>query len=177
MLILKIPNYVFSLLFAILPNTRLYGLKRLLLRWRGFAIGDNVRIISNVKIHVPKLSIDDNTFVGHDALFIGGNASISIGKNVDIAPRLLIATGSHQIGPMNQRAGNGYSSNVVIGDGTWIVANCTILGGVTIGKGCIIAAGTLVKDSAPNNCLIAGVPGRTKKNLTKDPIINHQLHE
>jgi len=162
---IKLLNVLFSFLFSLAPNTRAYGFKRNCLRLRGFTIAKNVRIVSSVKFHIPAISIGENKFIGHETMFVGGDAKIKIGKNVDIAPRLLIATGSHNIGSTLQRAGEGHSSDVSIGDGTWIGANCTILGGVNIGRGYIIAAGSLVKESCPDNCLIAGVPGSIKKLL------------
>jgi maltose O-acetyltransferase len=92
-------------------------------------------------------------------------ASVVIGKNVDIAPCCAILTGSHEIGDSSHRAGKGYSADIVIDDGSWICANSTILGGVRIGKGCIVAAGSLVRENVEDNCLVAGVPARMIRKL------------
>ncbi len=47
-----------------------------------------------------------------------------------------------------------------IGDDVWIGTGATILAGVTIGKGCIIAAGSVVTRSFPAYSIIAGVPAK-----------------
>ena len=54
---------------------------------------------------------------------------------------------------------------MVIKDGAWLGARCTILPGVTVGEGAIVAAGAVVhRDVAPNT-LVAGVPARVVKEL------------
>ena len=159
-------SYLIQAIFSILPDTRFYSLKAFLLRLRGFKIGNNVRVVSSVKIKLKQLFIGDNTFIGFETFIEGGVASVEIGKNVDIAPRCLILTGSHDVGDSNHRAGRGRSDDIKIGDGTWICASSTILGGVHIGKGCIIAAGSLVRENIEDNCLVAGVPARVIKRLS-----------
>jgi acetyltransferase-like isoleucine patch superfamily enzyme len=159
-------SYIIQFLFSILPDTRLYRFKAFLLRLRGFQIGNNVRVVSSVKIKLKHLSVGDNTFIGHETLIIGGDVLVQIGQNVDIAPRCVIVTGTHEIGDSTHRAGKGKSLNIIIGDGTWIGANSTILGGVCIGQGCIIAAGSLVCENIDNNCLVAGVPAKVIRKLS-----------
>jgi maltose O-acetyltransferase len=55
-------------------------------------------------------------------------------------------------------AGQGISKNIIIEDGVWIGANTTIIGGVTIGKKSIIAAGSLVNRDIPAYTIAAGSP-------------------
>lgn len=158
-------SYLIQFIFSLLPDTRLYSFKAFLLRLRGFEIGQNVRVVSSVKIKLKQLSIGDNTFIGFETLIEGGIASVMIGKNVDIAPSCAILTGSHEIGDSSHRAGKGYSADIAINDGTWVGASSTILGGVRIGKGCIVAAGSLVREDVEDNCLVAGVPARIIRKL------------
>lgn len=159
-------SYIIQFLFSILPDTRLYRFKAFLLRLRGFQIGGNVMVVSSVKIKLKHLSVGDNTFIGHETLITGGDALVQIGRNVDIAPRCAIITGTHEIGDSTHRAGKGKSLNIIIGDGTWIGAHSTILGGVCIGQGCIIAAGSLVCENIDHNCLVAGVPAKVIRKLS-----------
>ncbi len=158
-------SYLIQLLFSVLPDTRLYRFKAFLLRLRGFQIGDNVRVVSSVEIKLRYLSVGDNTFVGHQTLIIGGDAPVRIGRNVDLAPRCVIITGTHEMGDSTHRAGKGKSEGIVIGDGTWIGVDSTILGGVRIGQGCVIAAGSLVREDVEDNCLVAGVPAQVIRRL------------
>lgn len=72
---------------------------------------------------------------------------------------------SHKIGESGQRAGKRIAGDIHIGDGSWIGANVTILPNVTIGKGCVVAAGSLVNKDCLDNCMYAGVPAKRIKAL------------
>jgi maltose O-acetyltransferase len=158
-------SYIIQLLFLFIPDTRFYRLKSYLLRLRGFQIANNVRVVSSVKMKLKYLSIGENSFIGHETLITGGDALVQIGKNVDIGPRCLIVTGTHEIGESYHRAGKGKSLPIVIRNGTWVGASTTILGNCCIGKGCVIAAGSLIRDNFGDDLLIGGVPGRIIRNL------------
>lgn len=72
---------------------------------------------------------------------------------------------THDIGDSEMRGGRVKSQPIVVEDGCWICSRVTILPGVTIGKGCVIAAGAVVtKDCLPNG-LYAGVPAKRIKDL------------
>ena len=45
-------------------------------------------------------------------------------------------------------------------------SHCTVLAGVTIGEGVVVGANSVVACDVPSNCLIAGVPGVLKKQLS-----------
>ena len=53
----------------------------------------------------------------------------------------------------------------MIGDGSWLGQNVSVIAGVTIGAGCMIAAGAVVVSDCEPNGLYAGVPARRIKNL------------
>ena len=55
------------------------------------------------------------------------------------------------------------SCDIKIGNHVWIGANVTILKGVSIGDGSIVAAGSVVTKSIPEACLAAGVPAKVIK--------------
>jgi acetyltransferase-like isoleucine patch superfamily enzyme len=52
----------------------------------------------------------------------------------------------------------------VIEDDCWIAANVVILAGVTIGKGSVVAAGSVVNEDVPAFSVVAGVPARVIKS-------------
>jgi maltose O-acetyltransferase len=159
--------FIVNLLFGLTPPTRCFRLKRVLLRWCGAAIGANVRIVSSARFHLTgKLAIGDDTWVGHEVLVIGGDAEITIGAKVDIAPRVMIVTGSHNLSATPGRAaGKGYSLPVVIEDGAWLGAAAVILGGVTVGRCGVVAAGALVNRNVAPWTMVAGVPARLVREV------------
>ena len=55
----------------------------------------------------------------------------------------------------------------MIEDDVWIGANAIILKGVTLGKGCVVAAGSVVTKSVPANALVGGNPARIIKQEIK----------
>ena len=66
---------------------------------------------------------------------------------------------------MNQ---GGYKKPVIIGDGSWIGINTTILQGSTIGRNSVVGAGSVVKGKFPDYSVIAGNPARIIKRFDKD---------
>lgn len=149
-----------------LPESRCFRLKRILLRLSGVSVGDNVRIASSVRIlGYGALSIGDDTWIGHEVLIVC-TSRIDIGSYVDIAPRVYIGNGTHEIGiNSNHIASKGFSKDVKIGDGSWLCANSTILPGVTIGKKCVVAAGAVVTKSFEDMIIIGGVPAKLIKRI------------
>jgi len=148
-----------------LPATRAYSFKAWLLGRAGYDVASTARIVSSARIWGTMcLHIGRETFVGHEVLVCGGECEIFIGDFVDIAPRVSIIAGTHEIDRVNVRsAGEGYSRDITIEDGVWIGAGTTILGGVTIGRKAVIAAGSVVTRDIPPCTLAAGVPCRPKK--------------
>lgn len=61
--------------------------------------------------------------------------------------------------------GEEYTFPTLIKDGCWVGANVTIIPGVTIGEGCIIAAGAVVTKNCEPDGLYAGVPAKRIKDL------------
>lgn len=85
---------------------------------------------------------------------------ISIGQDVMIAEDVMIRdSNNHTI------AYEGYVKDapVVICDKVWIGARATILCGVTIGEGAVVAAGSVVTKDVPAHCLVGGVPAKILK--------------
>ena len=64
---------------------------------------------------------------------------------------------------------------MVIEDGCWVGANVTILKGVTIGRGSVVAAGAVVTRSCPPYSIVGGVPARViKPRFTAEEIAKHE---
>lgn len=151
----------------VLPISACFTIKRILYRLAGADIGANVSINGHCWFYGRgKIIIEANTWIGVGCKFYSvKDKIIEIGKNCDIAPEVIFIPGTHKMGSFERRAGKGYGLDIKIGNGSWIGARTTILGGVTIGSGVVIAAGSVVNSDIPDNCLAAGVPAVVKKLL------------
>lgn len=90
------------------------------------------------------------------------SSKITIGRHVMLAPNCIIVDSDfHSPWPPERRSidpGYERDASVSIGEYVWVGMNSIILKGVNIGRGSIIAAGSVVTRSIPDNCLVAGVP-------------------
>ena len=85
-----------------------------------------------------------------------------------IGPNTLITTVGHPLSPQGRRDYIAEAKPVRIGNDVWIGGNVTILPGVTIGNNVVIAAGAVVHEDVPDNCLVGGVPASKIKDLVND---------
>lgn len=104
-------------------------------------------------------------FIYNYSCFLDLSNDIIIGDGVSIAFKTIFINASHEIGPIEHRAGKGINAPIRIEDGCWIGANVTIMPGVTIAKGCIIGAGTLVTEDTEENGIYVGIPARLIRKL------------
>ena len=156
---MSLRRYLGNITLPLLPPTRLYRLRAYVWRWAGIQVHPTARLVSSVQIWTAgKVSIGEDTFVGHEVLITGGAAPITIGAQVDIAPRVVLVGGSHLQDNHARAAGSSVSSPITVGDGVWIGAGATILGGVSIGSRSIVAAGAVVRSDVPPGSIAVGVP-------------------
>lgn len=111
------------------------------------------------------LEIGDNSNIG-PYNYIGCSGKIIIGNNVMLAPRVSIYAENHVFdNPVILIRDQGVlKQTVIIQDDCWIAANSIILAGVTIGKGSVVAAGSVVNSDIPPYSVFAGVPARFIKS-------------
>jgi acetyltransferase-like isoleucine patch superfamily enzyme len=94
--------------------------------------------------------------------YLYGNGNITIGNDVLIAARCSLNTVSHNHAALDQPINN-QGINVApihIEDDVWIGLHAVILQGVTIGRGAIVGAGSLVNKDVPAYSIVAGTPAR-----------------
>ncbi len=114
------------------------------------------------------LKVGDHSNIGPFA-YIGCSGFISIGNNVMISPRVSIYAENHVFdNPEILMKEQGVTqAPVIIEDDCWIAANSIILAGVTIGRGSVIAAGSVVTKDIPPYSVAAGVPAKVIKQRNK----------
>jgi hypothetical protein len=117
------------MIIGVFPPSRLFWLKATLLSLCGVDIHPTAQLFSSVRIITSgQLTIGAYTYIGHQVLIGGGDASIIIGSNCDIGPRVSIITGDHEFAPTGPRAaGPGFSRPIVIEDGVSDWAACRYL--------------------------------------------------
>lgn len=107
------------------------------------------------------ISIDDgaalNSFVQ-----LYGHGGIVVGKYTQIGPNTVITTTGHDYRSSDLETAY---SPIVIGERVWIGANCTILGGVTIGDQAVIGAGAVVTKDIPPFSVAVGVPAKVVRTF------------
>ena len=101
---------------------------------------------------------------------------IHIGDNVMIGPNVTLATPMHPLLPEERNARKRedgsfynleYAKPITIKDNCWLASNVVVCGGVTIGEGCIIGAGSVVTRDIPPYSLAAGNPCRVIRKITE----------
>jgi acetyltransferase-like isoleucine patch superfamily enzyme/glycosyltransferase involved in cell wall biosynthesis len=117
----------------------------------------------------PRLIIADRSYIGRNS-FLNIFHPITIGKDVLIGPYTYITTANHGF---NQREipikdQPFYGAPIIIEDDVWIGTHVVVLPGVTIGKGAIIAAHSLVNRDVPPYEVWGGVPARFLKYRPMD---------
>jgi acetyltransferase-like isoleucine patch superfamily enzyme len=139
----------------------------------GITIGDNVSIArdsilfcTGVIAHRGSgITIGDRTGIGARA-FLAGQGGITIGNDVITGPNIQVFSENHNFDNVTQtiKEQGVTKQAVIIGNNCWLGGGITILAGVILGDGCVVAAGSVVNKSFPANSIIAGVPAKLIKS-------------
>lgn len=135
----------------------------------GVEIGNNVSILDGTSIDCTGvlrnlgegLRIGDNVGFAQNC-FIQVRGTVIIGNNVIFGPYVKIFSENHNFSNLNVpiKDQGETRGNVIIEDNVWIGANATVLSGVTIGEGSVIAASSLVNKDVPPYSVVAGIPAK-----------------
>ncbi len=123
----------------------------------GMNLGDKSTIHMWASFFNPaNIIIGNDTIIG-DHAFLDGRAKLVIGSHVDIASSVMIYNCEHDI---HDEKFSARSESVIIDDYVFIGPRVTILPGVHVGKGAVIAAGAVVTKNIDPFCIVAGVPAK-----------------
>lgn len=150
--------YLYNTLFTSIPFSSI----RLLFARCYMRIGHKSNVCTNVKILNTRLDrnqiqIGDNCVINPDCLLDGRAGRIIIQNNVDIARGTWIFTIEHDPHSDYHITKHG---DVVIEEHVWIASRVTILPGVRIGKGSVIACGAVVTKDVPPMSIAGGIPAK-----------------
>ena len=130
----------------------------------GMKIGRKATLLRGVTVVRPeRITIGEQTIVGMQC-FLGGEAGLTIGKTVNISSFVVMLGGRHDV---NDPTFASIPEPIVIEDYAWIATRATIMGGVHIGRGAVVATGAVVTKDIPPYTIVGGVPA--KKIGERDP--------
>jgi len=115
--------------------------------------------------------IGEGTWIGAFTLIDAKHAPLKIGKGCDISSGAQILTHSTATRCVTERRYDKIDAKpVIIEDYVFVGTNAVILMGATIGHHSIVAAGCVIPEdmNVPPYSLVAGIPGKIKKNIKKE---------
>lgn len=122
------------------------------------SLGKETFIARNVDIRRPRnIYIGNNVVINKRAILDGRGGKLVIGNNVDIAQEVNIWTLQHDYNDDFHKTKGG---DVTIKDYVWIAARATILPGITIGRGAVIATMSVVTKDIPEMMVVGGIPAK-----------------
>ena len=123
-------------------------------------------VIASIPADYSAMTYKLQDFINSEVLLDGRGGKIIIGNNVDIAREVNIWTLEHDPNDDYHKTKGG---DVIIEDYVWIASRATILPNVKIGRGAVIASGSIVTKDVPPMNIVAGIPakiiGKRKSSL------------
>ena len=147
--------------------------------------GNNVRInLPSSIVGAENIYLGDNVSIGAYSVMTAPETKIVIKRNSYSGPRLFISTGNHYLkkgcfsrlltNEDKKRDGVNLNWDVVIDEDVWMGANVTVLC-KHIGRGAVIAAGSVVTKSVPPYSIMGGVPAKLiRRRYSIDEILEHE---
>ena len=132
--------------------------RRSIIKLKFKSVGNNTNFLMGIEFRKPSnISIGNNSVINKKVLLDGRGGKLIIGNNVDIAQETNIWTLEHDVH-------NDYhldkGASVIIEDYVWISSRVTILPGVTIGKGAVVASNSVVTKDIKPFSIVGGMPAK-----------------
>jgi maltose O-acetyltransferase len=134
-------------------------------------ISAEISLINSLRIRCLKMagySIGSNTYIARGLIILDNRGkneeTVEIGNNVSFGPRTILIPGAYH---NSIQTGFEKFGKIVIDNEAWIGAGVIILPGIKVGARSIVGAGSVVTKNVPPNTVVAGVPARVLKKITK----------
>lgn len=141
-----------------------HTIRKFFYRLFGIKLGKGSTIHMMARIYDPRhITIGEDTLIGEKITLDGrrqlpnSRGGLEIGSHVDIASEVMIWTSEHDVHHPDMRA---IEEKVIIEDYVFIGPRSIILPGVKIGKGAIVAAGSIVTKDVSTMSIVAGAPAK-----------------
>lgn len=114
--------------------------------------------------YAERVSIGSNVFINADFMVIG-SGRITIGDNVLIGPGTRFYTPNHSLDIDLRRAGWEIGLPITLEDDVWLGGSVVVCPGVTIGRGAVVGAGSVVTKDVPPGVVVGGNPARVIREI------------
>jgi len=148
-------------------RARVYGGARIVMASRKarIEIGEGFRILRNAVVNTlpPEGTVRLGRYVHlGETSMVTAAQSVEIGDDVVIGPQTIVVDAHHCTANPDEpiRVQGIRAKPIRIDQGAWLAAHVTVLGGVTIGCGAVVGAGSVVTHDIPPFAIAAGVPAR-----------------
>ena len=148
-------------------NIRTFYLRKIL----RIEIGVNTSIHMGCFFAGNKITIGNNNVISRNCYMDGRVGKIIIKNNISISDGVYILSMTHAV---NSELFESVFKDVTIEDNAWIGVRAIILPGIIIGKGSVVAAGSVVTKNTGDYTIVAGVPATKIGNRIKD--LKYKLH-
>lgn len=120
--------------------------------------GEGIGLLRGIEVrHGKNISVGNRAVINKRVLLDGRGGALVIGEDVDIAQDTSIFTLQHDVNSDSHAAVGG---DVIIEDHVWIASRATILPGIRIGRGAVVAACSVVTKDIPALAIVGGVPAK-----------------
>lgn len=143
--------------------------------------------LNDYVVNPENLIMDEHTSLKRDNVIMNGRAKFIIKHNSGAAEELMVITGNHMsiVGKFvtevtnevkdKEDTNHEYDRDVIIEEDVWIGARVSILQGVTVGRGCEIGTGTVLRNSTPPYSIVIGNPAKVVGfRFTPEEIVEHE---
>ena len=127
------------------------------------------KIDETFRMHPPfytdfgkNITLGKNIFINSGCHF-QDQGGITIGDGSLIGHNVVLATLNHEFAPENR--GTMHPAKITIGNNVWIGSSSTVIHGISIGEGAIVAAGSVVTKDVPARTVVADIPAKVIKKI------------
>lgn len=127
--------------------------------------GQHVAIEPNLSFDYGyNITVGENFYANFNNTYLDV-CPITIGDNCMFGPNVQLYTAKHPLNPVKRNSGLESGAPITIGDNVWLGGGVIILPGVTLGHNVVVAAGSVVTKSVPDNMVVGGNPATIIKEV------------
>jgi acetyltransferase-like isoleucine patch superfamily enzyme len=163
-------SYAYNLLYGLLELLPQFA-RRVFFKAMFRRLGSGGLIDYKTYFRYPsKISIGDHSYINHGCCFYGSSlegVEIVIGSDVALGPHVRIFTATHDYSTYELKD---TAASVKVDDNAWVGGGSILLPGVTVGRGAVIGAGSVVTKDVPAFTVAVGNPARVVRSREMAPV-------